>query len=116
MDQWLALLSAFGVGSLVTAVAQWFFNGRLAKQERRYAERKEAYVGLFESLRNQEQLSFADGTDLDVGHWVLRAHFVASPSVEAALNEWENTDPGSPKRIEATKALKAKMREDLTAF
>ncbi|MEM8851608.1 MAG: hypothetical protein AAGE03_16455 [Pseudomonadota bacterium] len=125
VEVWLGLLSAFGLGSVVTACAQWFFSTRLARRERQYAERKEAYIGLLEAWVRQEvelenaldpHSNFSRASELDVGHWVLRTSMVASPSVAKSLNAWSDATPGSPERGAATEALKDSMRKDLSSF
>ncbi len=116
MSSWLPLLTAFGMGSLVSTLVQWFINSRTASRQRQYDERKEAYVGLLEAWVAQEKSDFASHSDLDVGHLALRAQLVASNEVNDLLIRWMETEPGSPVRIDATKQLKHAMRRDLRSY
>jgi hypothetical protein len=112
---WLALLGAFGLGSVVTTVVQSLLSSRIEKHGRIFQERKEAYVGLLEAWVEQEDNNFDSKSYRDVGHWFLRSELVASKLVLEALRNWSASDPGSSDRIEATKTLKSKMRDDLSA-
>lgn len=113
---WISLLSAFGFGSVVSVIAQWYFSNRMAIQERKYRERKEAYIGLLESWANQDKSEFAPHTSIDVGHWHLRATLVASKNVHLLLMKWMELTPGSDERIKVTNDLKEAMRSDLRNF
>jgi len=100
------LFAAFGMGSLITAVVQWYISTRFAAKKRQYDERKEAYVGLLESWVRQEDDGFTKASERDVGHWHLRAQLVASEHVYALLRAWMDTEIGSSERIETTQKLK----------
>lgn len=110
---WLTLLGAFGIGSVITTIVQAYFNSKSADRTRNYNERKEAYIGLLEAWVRQEKHDFNPETFLDVGHWTLRVELVASQKVFEKVREWADSVPGSDQRIEITKALKAAMRDDL---
>ncbi|MEY8830200.1 hypothetical protein AB9K34_17630 [Sedimentitalea sp. XS_ASV28] len=109
----VALLTAFGVGSLATAVIQFWLSERIISKRRIYDERKEAYLGLLESWMKYESREPNKQGEFNVGHWLLRSQLVASDSTRLLLDEWEQTEAGSPDRIRATKQLKAAMRTDL---
>ena len=112
----VALLTAFGVGSAVTAGIQYFLATRSAAMRRSYDERKEAYIGLVEAWVNQEQEGNSSKNSLDVGHWHLRCQFVAPKGMLPILEKWAAAKPGSAARIEATDQLKSAMRNDLSGF
>ena len=109
----IPLISAFGVGAIVSAVIQSILTSRLQGKRDAYSERKEAYIGLWEAIAKQEINSFPKGSDYEVGHWVLRCELVASKDVFNKLEQWCDEEPGSESRKIATKALKAAMRNDL---
>lgn len=113
MDNILALLTAFGVGSIVSAVIQFFLSNRAAEKKHIYNERKEAYIGLLESWQMQEMKGFSDDTKLEVGHWFLRCRLVASKNLDKRLQDWMHTE-GTEARPKATDALKEAMRLDLS--
>lgn len=116
MTDWLPLLAAFGLGSVTTAVVQWFLALHLAIRERQYQERKEAYIGLFGAWADQTNDGFSPRSSLAVGHWVDRAKLVASPEVFTELQEWDNSEPGSPERLAVMAALRKSMRDDLCSI
>jgi len=109
----VALLTAFGVGSLVTAVIQFWLSDRATAKKRIHDERKEAYIGLLESWVMYESGQSNKQGEYTVGHWLLRSQLVASEATLLLLDKWEQTEPGSSDRIRATKSLKAAMRLDL---
>ena len=110
---WLALLTAFGLGSVVSAGVQSWLDARKEARRSRFSERKEAYLGLVESWVRQENIGISANSERDVGHWLLRCQFVASPNVFVLLSDWEHSAPGSTERSNATKLLKEAMRDDL---
>jgi hypothetical protein len=112
----LALLTAFGVGSIVTAIIQFWLSARATEKQRMYDERKEAYVGLLHSWKEYESKEPSDEGAFEIGHWLLRAQLVAPKPTLLHLNRWEETPVGSQERIEATRALKSAMRKDLCSF
>lgn len=111
---WLALLTAFGVGSVVSALIQSLLVLRSQNSARSFAERKEAYIGLLEAWVRQENEGISYEAKLDVGHWVLRCELVGSKTVFVELQNWKDCAPGSDRRIASTKSLKAAMRADLS--
>jgi hypothetical protein len=112
----LAILTAFGVGSAVTALIQYVLTSRAATKRRTYDERKEAYLGLVESWVKQQQTGVSSDNELDVGHWLLRCQFVAPAKMMPLLQKWADTAPGTTERIQVTDHLKAEMRNDLSNF
>lgn len=112
----IAILTAFGVGSAVTALIQYILTSRAGANRRAYEERKEAYLGLAEAWVRQEQEGPNSKNSLDVGHWLLRCQFVAPPKMLLVLDKWAGSKPGTSERIEATKQLQVEMRNDLINF
>lgn len=113
---WIHFVTAFGVGSLITMTFQAYLNNRTRIIQRKYNERKEAYIGFWEALERQTRENFRPESFSDVGHWLLRSQFVASENVYILLDTWVTTEPGSNERIKATESLKAAMRDDLRSF
>jgi|LGVF01.2.fsa_nt_gb hypothetical protein len=109
---WLALLTAFGLGSIVSALIQVLLTQRGQKESRDFEERKAAYIGFWESLMRQD-LNYNEASLFDVGHWIVRCELVAPKSVREKLRHWSELGPRSSERPAATKALKHSMREDL---
>ena len=109
----VSLLSAFGVGAIVSAVIQNFLTTRSQNKRNAFSERKEAYIGLWEAFQRQDIARHTKESEFDVGHWFLRCELVASEKVLENLRDWTTTTPGSDERIAATKLLKAAMRDDL---
>ena len=112
----LTLISAFGVGSVTTAIIQSVLHSRSTSGRRLYEERKSAYVGLAEAWLKQEQDGITEQNSLEVGHWVFRCETVCPDSMLPLLDAWVTTVPGSDERQGATKKLKSAMRDDLTKF
>lgn len=112
----LALLTAFGIGSAVTAFTQYILTSRASARRRTYDERKEAYIGLAEAWVRQDKEGVSKGNMLDVGHWLLRCQLVAPNSMLPLLQGWASAEPGSAERITLTDQVKSAMRKDLSAF
>jgi hypothetical protein len=112
----VALLTAFGFGSVITACIQYFLTTRSAAKRRTYDERKEAYIGLAEAWRQQEQDGISSKNKLEVGHWLLRCELVAPPQMLPILKDWTDAEIGSSGKMKATDQLKAAMRRDLSNF
>lgn len=114
MTDYIPYFTAFGLGSIITALVQTFLARWTKNTERVFAERKEAYVGLLEAWVRQEDADFSDHASRDAGHWLTRAKLVASNPTYRRLCKWEELEPGSPERAIATNALRDQMRKDLT--
>ena len=101
------------MGAVVSAVIQSYLTTRSQGKRDAFAERKEAYVGLWEAFYRQDVAGYTKDSEFDVGHWMLRCELVASQDVLKNLEVWADKKPGSDERITATKAVKAAMRNDL---
>jgi len=109
---WPTFIAAFGLGSLVSLIAQALLSHMQNVKIRRFEERKSAYIGLWEAFLRQGQ-QYDEQSKFDVGHWIFRCELVASKAVCDCLDVWNNLDPEQPDRPRATKALKSAMRDDL---
>ena len=110
------IVTAFGLGSILTVIVQYYVSNRSAVKHRKYDERKEAYIGLLEAWVRQESADFSQATMKDVGHWILRSQLVASEGVYTLLSDWMEAEPGSKVRIDVTNRLKSAMRDDLRSL
>jgi len=108
----LNLIGAFGLGSVVTALAQSLLRLIESKRALRFSERKEAYVGLWSAMHRSET-ERTEAAALNVGHWVARCHLVAPPDVRSAADGLIDTKPGTPERQLCVKQLLSAMRADL---
>jgi hypothetical protein len=121
MEALLPYVSAFGVGGLVGAVVlafvQSWLSRRTALDERRFRDKKEAYLNLLLAMHRSE----LDGTPeaaKAVGHCINVAELVASPPVRQLCARLLETNPLTdgvqhPDRPSTLVALKAAMRSDL---
>ena len=113
MDFVSLLLGGFGLGAVVTAIIQHLLTARTQDKRDVRAERKEAYVGLWEAFHRQTASHYSEESYSDVGHWLFRCELVASRDVSKKLSIWSDMEPSSDERPAATETLKTAMRNDL---
>ena len=114
------LISAAGiggiVGSLLTTLVQAWISSHAALADRRFQEKKEAYIGFLEALATSE-IEPTPGNSLRAGHWINRCELVAPPRVRALAARINATNPDGdrihPERPQVMAELKAAIREDL---
>lgn len=116
MTDVLNLLTAFGLGSLISVVAQSYFGMRSETRRTVFQERKEAYIGLLESWRDQDIEGINKKNRYEVGHWMLRCQLVASKELKDQIELWTQFEPGSDQRIGVTQKVKELMRRDLLGY
>lgn len=111
MDNIISLLTAFGLGSIVTTGFQAWLAQKSSREDRRFCEKKEAYLGLLDALRRaahekqDEAYNFA--------FWKMRSDIVSSNAVRNAVESVVNTrDDHSSNRL-AQKSLLEAIRADL---
>lgn len=109
---WLALLTAFGVGSIVSAGVQWWLETHRQTQKLRFEERKECYVGVLEAYHRVARENSSESR-LNFGYWELRSRLVASTETLKILDEFAETLPASGDRKAAEDKLLISMRNDL---
>jgi hypothetical protein len=112
MDQFLPLLTAFGLGSIITAVVQYWLANRSKGAERKFQEKQAAYVGLLEAYHR----AAVEGTDEAsklFGYWQMRCELVASKAVRDAITRVVDTNDDRPARQKADADMKIAMRADL---
>lgn len=111
MMDFVSVLSAFGVGAVVSAVIQSFLSQRGEAKSRSFDERKSAYIGLFKAL----QRVHVEGSDVseDFALWKIRCELVAPKPVRDAIQTLIDTDEYTEARIKALEDLQNAMRRDL---
>ena len=112
MNDILPLLTAVGIGSLITALVQWWLNQRAKDDERRFNEKQKAYVGLLEAYHR----AAVEGTDEAAkafAYWQMRCELVAPAPVREAISRIVATNDDKAGRSIAHEALKMAMRTDL---
>ncbi len=106
METALALLGGLGLGSALTQYAGYFFAEKKRLNETVYAEKREVFIGLIESLKDKDS---PEGFD----YYDLRVRLVASRSTIDAITNLRKTEYGSDARLEARDRLVETMRADL---
>lgn len=109
---WLALLTAFGVGSIVSVGVQSWLDSRKEFQRKRFSERREAYTGLLDAYR-QAATDNTPESRLNFGYWELRCRLVASDRVALAIRTFATTEPSGNDRNTSQDELISAMRTDL---
>ena len=109
---WRALVTAFGVGSIVSVGVQSWLDSRKEYQRKRFSERREAYAGLLDAYR-QAAIENTPVSRKNFGYWELRCRLVASERVAIAIRAFATTEPSSSDRNIAQDELIAAMRTDL---
>lgn len=108
----VSLIAAFGLGSLLTAVLQFWLARRARLDERNFEERKVAYIGLLEAYHK----AAVEGTDAaakNFGYWQMRCELVASEKVRNAIEQIVTTNDDKNARHIAHERLKETLRSDL---
>lgn len=108
----LPLLTAFGLGSIVTALVQAFLAQRSMQDERSFREKQTAYVGLLEAYHR----AAVEGTDeaaKNFAYWQMRCELVAPEAVRRAIGRIVETNDDRTGRTKAHEDLKAALRVDL---
>jgi hypothetical protein len=112
MVEVIQLITAFGLGSIVTALIQSWLSQRAAKTERSFKEKQAAYVGLLEAYHR----AAIEGTHDAAKHfayWQLRCELVGSNAVRDAVGRIVETNDDRAGREKAHDDMKKAMRADL---
>lgn len=121
MEIIITFLSAAGlggiIGSAVTSLLQAWLSQKAAFGERRFREKKEAYVGYLNAMHRSEIEGTSEAAKY-VGHWRNVCDLVAPAPVRSHIDKMFATNPlndGSPhpERPKTLADLKAAMRADL---
>lgn len=112
MEQTTALLTAFGLGSIVTALVQAWLSRKTHIEERNFREKQAAYIGLLDAYHR----AAVDGTDEAAklfALWQMRCELVAPKAVRRAISRVVETNNDREGRNVAHEDLKTAMRADL---
>ncbi len=112
MNDWLALLGAFGLGSIFTSLVQSWLSSKRALKQRSFDERKEAYVGLLEAY-HRAAVEGSDESSKNFAYWQMRCEIVAPENVRQAIQEIIDSNIDRKGRSRAHENLKTSMRRDL---
>lgn len=109
----LPLLTAFGLGSIVTTLVQAWLSQRSKHDQRNFRERQSAYIGLLEAYHR----AAVEGTDepgKNFAYWQMRCELVAPEPVRKAIDRIVETNEDRKGRVTAHEDLKAALRADLS--
>lgn len=109
----IPLLTAFGLGSIVTALIQSWLQRRGSIADRNFRERKEAYIGLLEAY-HMAAVEPSDANSKNFAFWQMRCELVAPQNVRVAIEGIVNTNDDLKARYSAHEHLKEVLRADLT--
>lgn len=112
MMQLISLITAFGLGSVVTTFIQSWLSLKAAHGERSFREKQAAYVGLLEAYHR----AAVEGTDEAAkyfAYWQMRCDLVGSVKVRNAIRRVVETNDDRFERNQAHDILKDALREDL---
>ncbi|MGC8202341.1 hypothetical protein ACP2AV_06520 [Aliiroseovarius sp. PTFE2010] len=90
---WLSFLTAFGMGSVVTALVQAWLAQRSQKDERSFREKQEAYIGLLVAYRRAAVVGTDEAAKVEAtneaaknfAYWQFRCELVAPIAVRQAI-------------------------------
>ncbi len=108
----VSLIAAFGLGSLLTTLAQSWLSNRTQMNHRSFEERKQAYIGLLEAYHR----AAVEGTPKaakNFAYWQMRCDLVAPNNVRKAIEEIISTNDDIDARHIAHDQLKKALRSDL---
>lgn len=108
----LSLFAAFGLGSMLTAALQAFLADKTRSKERRFEERKSAYIGLLEAYHR----AAVENTELaakNFAYWQMRCELVAPAEVRLAISKIVETNDNPEARHIAHENLKNTLRASL---
>ena len=108
----LPLITAFGLGSIVTVLVQSWLAQKAKREERNFQERKEAYIGLLEAYRDAA-VETTERSGKEFGYWRMRCELVAPRPVRSAIDRVIETEMGTEARIKALEELNRVIRIDL---
>jgi hypothetical protein len=112
MEELIPLLTAFGLGSIVTALVQSWTTRRAHIADRSFDERKAAYIGLLEAYEDAA-VGYSDAAAKRFAYWQVRCDLVAPKAVRDAAARIVATNDDPTGRNAATNALIEAMRADL---
>ncbi|MBL7237463.1 MAG: hypothetical protein JJK57_12960 [Komagataeibacter hansenii] len=112
MSNFVALLTAFGLGSIVSALIQARVTYSTKEDDRKFDEKQKAFIGLLEAFHKAASEGNDDKTK-SFWYWQIRCDLVASKPVRDAISRIVETNDDLDERIKAVQNLKNAMRKDL---
>lgn len=112
MTQLIPLLTAFGLGSIITALIQSWLTQRSKEKERAFQEKQTAYVGLLEAY-HRAAVEGTDETSKQFAYWQMRCELVAPYQVRDAIRRIVETNDDREGHRQADHDMKTAMRADL---
>lgn len=109
----LPLLTAFGLGSIVTALVQSWLEKKSKIDDRNFEERKKAYIGLLEAY-HKAAVEPSDANSKNFAYWQMRCELVAPKSVRHSIEKIVSTNDDVEGRYLAHEQLKSALRSDLS--
>ena len=108
----IPLLTAFGLGSVITALVQTWLQNLNQTKKRNFDERKHAYIGLLEAY-HEAAVAGTDEAAKKFAYWQMRCELVSPPDVRAAISKIVETNDDIEARYIAHEQLKDALRSDL---
>ncbi|MBI1236352.1 MAG: hypothetical protein GC188_06680 [Alphaproteobacteria bacterium] len=108
----ISLLTAFGLGSIVTALIQTYLNRRSKIEDRNFEERKAAYIGLLQAY-HRAAVENSEEAGKEFAYWQMRCELVSPAKVRNAIQAIVDTNETPKERRIAHEALKGALRDDL---
>lgn len=112
MDNITNTLVAFGLGSILTAVVQYFFSEKSKRKTLLFQEKKEAFVGLLEAY-HAAAVEPSEKASKNFAYWQIRCELICSRESKAAIEEIVNSNDNPEWRMTAHKRLKECLSKDL---
>lgn len=113
---WLQLISAAGLGAIISTVIQSWLAARTATKQRHFQEKKDAYVGMLSAIHKSE-IEQTKEASLYAGYWINICEIVGSKSVRDCLKRHLKSNPVNgkvhPDRPQVMSDLIEAMRKDL---
>ena len=110
--EWVPLITAFGIGSIVSTVVQTVLAQRGQKKQRSFDERKAAYIGLLEAY-HRAAVESSDEAAKNFAFWQMRCEIVGPTNIRKAIAGIMATNDDPSGRTIAHENLKDAMRQDL---
>jgi hypothetical protein len=121
VDVVLALLGAFGIGTLLATVAQHVLTQRARASDRLHLELRESFAGLLQSISELDRVAELGETktaDDDArstasfNYWFARVQLVASDDLVRLVRRWWDSDDEEEMNTTIQELL-LKMRDEL---
>ena len=112
MTQIPPLITAFGLGSIVTALIQSWLARKSMKDEHSFREKQASYVGLLEAS-HRATVEGTDETSKGFAYWQMPCELVATADVRDAIRRIVATNDDKAGRERADNDIKEAMRTDL---